>query len=563
MKTHCIICCLTESYQNDSQRQAELQYCYKSQHHLIPILFEHGFEVQQTWLGQILESLQISIINFSESITVTDVAWQELHRALSELNKHDDKSVAKASHYLNIYEECQKQGWDNIPQLLLYIPAILIHDAIDKRKSHDMKKMIHLMYTINNRFSGTAQLQINKFQQWLENINQINQETDTYLHPIDAERKTPSSLCVRNLHDACGQNDIQHVRDILQSCKMNDLDKAEKHEQTTALSIASRLGHHEIVRILLEHGDLMAKRNQDGSTPFRQAKDERTKEIFVQYQHLVPRFAGDLLEWTVNYREPAIKRAQIREILRRNHFIVDSFTSSTVRYVRCYLALEGFSIQEIKQLESMTYTSVEGFIRAYTSTTRFHKYINRHLAIYALPYFDSSFNISIPYSFIHCLLSVVAFILNYFRVLVSFVGHVYRGMLITKEDLYRYVVGSRVLNTAFLSTSKNRVVAEIFAGIKEHETSSTHDPANIHVLSIYNIRNQRTAYDIEQLSNIQMEDEVLIFPFSAFCVTRVEKKFNGSVEIELNECDLEEWTSSDDIQDMITTRFGLKYLNEQ
>src|SRR6202034_289321 len=111
---------------------------------------------------------------------------------------------------------------------------------------------------------------------------------------------------------------------------------------------------------------------------------------------------------------------QIREHLARNHFIIDSFTIVSRRYVCCYLALEGFSIEEIDQLEKIGCTSVDGFISAYTSPMPFHKYINRHLATYALAYFDSSFDMSTPYSFIYCLLSVVASILHTIRYRKSF-----------------------------------------------------------------------------------------------------------------------------------------------
>ncbi|CAF3354349.1 unnamed protein product [Rotaria sp. Silwood2] len=353
-------------------------------------------------------------------------------------------------------------------------------------------------------------------------------------------------IIVRELNDACERNDIQHVRKILKAFTINDLNRAEKYEKNTALNIASHHGYHEIVRLLLEHGDLMTKRNQDGSTPFNQTKDEKTKEIFARYQRVLPRFTGDLFEWTVAYREPAIKRPQIRQYLARNHFINGSFTNIARRYVRCYLALEGFPTEEIDQLESIGYTSADEFICAYTSTSRFHKYINRHLATYALTYFDSSFDISTPYSFIYYLLSIVAMILNSIRFRISFTGHVYRDMLMTQEDLYKYVVGSRVLNTAFLSTSKNRTVAEIFAGIQEYETSSKQDSTHVNVLCIYKIRNRTTAYDIEQLSNIQAESEVLVFPFSAFHATHVQKTPSGSVEIDLDECEEEQWSDDDD-----------------
>ena len=221
------------------------------------------------------------------------------------------------------------------------------------------------------------------------------------------------------------------------------------------------------------------------------------------------------------YREPAIIRAQIREYLARDQFISDSFGAISRRYVRCYLPLEGFSDLEIEKLESKEYTSIDGFIQAYTSPMRFHKRLNHHLATYALTYFAASFDTSIPYSFIHCLLSIVASILHNIRFRPSFIGHVYRGMLITQEHLDRYIVGSRILNTAFLSTSRDRIVAEIFAGIAGDHTSSTPDPSYVKVLCTYRIRNTKTAYDIEQLSNIRGRARSVDISFFGFsCCSR-------------------------------------------
>jgi hypothetical protein len=160
---------------------------------------------------------------------------------------------------------------------------------------------------------------------------------------------------------------------------------------------------------------------------------------------------------------------------------------------------------------------------------------------------------SIPYSFIHCLLSIIASILHTIRFRTSFTGRVYRGMLITQDDHYKYIVGSRILNTAFLSTSKDRMVAEIFAGIDKDDTSSEQDASHVKVLCTYTIRNRRTAYNIDHLSNIQSESEVLIFPFSAFQVTRVQKTSYGSIEIDLNECNEQLWSENDENDDAFDT----------
>jgi len=350
---------------------------------------------------------------------------------------------------------------------------------------------------------------------------------------------------IEKLHTACKHNYVQQVRDILESYTMDELNSFEKNENITALVIASQRGYFEIVQLLLEHGDSMVNRNHHGLTPFSQARNEQTRQIFVRYQRPLPRFAGDLIEWTKAYREPAIKRAQIREYLARDQFIFKPFKSISGRYIRCYLALDGFSSIDIDKLEKFEYTSVDGFIRAYTSASPFHKYVNQHLATYALNFFNSSFDPLIPYSFIFCLLSIVATILHNIRSQPSFIGRVYRGMLIAQKDLDKYIVGSRILNTAFFSTSEDRIVAEIFGGIHSDDSSFQQDSSHIKVICMYKIRNPRTAYDIQKLSLIDSEKEILIFPFAAFYVTRVQRIAPDVMEIDLNECNIEIWQEDD------------------
>lgn len=118
-------------------------------------------------------------------------------------------------------------------------------------------------------------------------------------------------------------------------------------------------------------------------------------------------------------------------------------------------------------------------------------------------------------------------------------------MRISQTDFDRYIVGSRILNTAFLSTSTDRSVAEIFAGIDADQPASVHDSTEVKVLCIYTIRNRATAYSIKELSAIDGESEVLVFPFSAFHVAAVRKGSSGIVEVDFDECAQEHWTEDD------------------
>ena len=342
---------------------------------------------------------------------------------------------------------------------------------------------------------------------------------------------------VKELHAACQQGDVTVIGDVLRSLSADELSIAEQGEPDTALHIASRHGHLEIVRMLLDYGDLMTKKNKKGVTAFRSAKDDQIKQVFILHQQPLPRFSGNILEWNIVYRDPATKRAQIRQHLSRNHFINQNFITAARCYVRYYLPLEGFPRDKINQLETMAYTSPDEFLRAYTSSARLYEMVNRHLATYAMAYFDSTIDISIPYSPIHYLLSIIALVIDAYKHRRSYQGCVHRGMLIRREDLDKYVVGSRIFSTTFLSTSTNREVAEIFAGFHSCETSTTAASPQIRAVCSYNIRNEATAFDIKQLSNFREENEVLIFPFAAFRIADMKKASSTHVIIQLEECD--------------------------
>jgi hypothetical protein len=55
------------------------------------------------------------------------------------------------------------------------------------------------------------------------------------------------------------------------------------------------------------------------------------------------------------------------------------------------------------------------------------------------------------------------------------------------------------------------------------------------VFCSYEIRNWKTAYEIRTLVDISGEDEVIIFPFAAFLVTRVKQISSDIMEINLKE----------------------------
>jgi len=529
----CLICCLSKDYEKDYIRQCELQYAFKTQQSIIPIRIESNFVVQQLSLQYILDSLTTSIIDFSGS----NEPFEQLHKEIlniSQEKKIDMSSSSKTFNYSRIYQQCRTTGWNKILKLLFYIPVFYSYDNIDK--------MIQQMYKLNNRLNANAQRQINDFHQWLLQQNEpsnaslslFHNRSPHDIHPI--KRQT-----IDEFHSACERNDIERVRTILRSYPIDDLRACEKSRDKTALHISSKQGHHEIIRLLLEHNDFMMKCGRLGMTPLSQAKDDVTRQTFIRFHRSLPRFIGNLIEWTKPYAQASIKSAQIREYLSRDHFISQNFRILSYQYIHHYLVLEGFPIAAVTKLEQIGCSLVTEFLRAYTSTTRLHQYINRHLATHALNFFNSTFDPSIPYNFIFCLLGIVAKILQNCRLQLSFTGDVYRGMTLKREELERYVVNSRILNTTFLSTSEECLIAEIFAGIHPDDPPTEDNPTEMKILCKYTIRNKGTAYNIRDISLFDTEKEVLIFPFSAFRVSRVNKTSSGITQIDLIECTNVTW----------------------
>jgi hypothetical protein len=175
------------------------------------------------------------------------------------------------------------------------------------------------------------------------------------------------------------------------------------------------------------------------------------------------------------------------------------------------------------------------FLEAYTQVGPFSTTLNRHLAANILFYFEPTLHDNVDYQLLKCLVDFVALCI-YREELNGYLFHgtVYRGVVMCEEDLYKYVVGSRIMNTSFLSTSKDKRVAEVFSGQQEQKF------AVLCTFIIYNNNNRRTALHIGYISKITAEREVIILPFSSFYVKSVTRPSDGSgpIEITLVEDDL-------------------------
>ncbi|CAF1504252.1 unnamed protein product [Rotaria sordida] len=264
----------------------------------------------------------------------------------------------------------------------------------------------------------------------------------------------------------------------------------------------------------------------------------------------------DYIEWSSIGIDLIQKRKEFREQIdlyktydNQHHLLTKLLIDIIEYYLKEYLVLqEHFSKDVTSKLEFCFRKAIEEqnyllyFIKAYTSTNNFYHVLNKHLALYILDYFDISSYSSSPtrYRLINCLVHIVTLLINHPDLhKYQYKGVSYRGLLMREDDVRDYSIGKHILNRSFVSTSKNCTVAEVFAG------SSQLTSTKVSVLFKYTIKLNQTAIDIEHLSTIPDEEEVLVLPFSVFKIkNRIENCSNMCspilIEIDLEECEDEE-----------------------
>jgi hypothetical protein len=92
-------------------------------------------------------------------------------------------------------------------------------------------------------------------------------------------------------------------------------------------------------------------------------------------------------------------------------------------------------------------------LKVYTVESGYFRTLNKDLAT---KHFDQGTNFGLTY--------FIDFFYNYPELQsLSYKGKVYRGMLVTRYDLQDYTAEEKIMNKAFMSTTKNRSVAQDFA----------------------------------------------------------------------------------------------------
>ncbi|CAF1590806.1 unnamed protein product [Rotaria magnacalcarata] len=326
-----------------------------------------------------------------------------------------------------------------------------------------------------------------------------------------------------------------------------------------SLHVAStNIGNNEVAQLLFTNDAL--KSFKDISYPLTPYDESRKKELNTLMENNSNLFHCpqeipdcDYIEWSLIGKNLIEKRKQFREQIdlyktydNRHHLITKLVFEIINYYLNEYLIhQEGFPRFEIENLKFYFKQAIreqnylEYFIKAYSLTNNFYHVLNKHLALYILDYFDPSSS-QTEYRLINCLVHIVTLLVNHPDInKYTYRGTTYRGLSMTKKDLEKYTIGSHILNRTFVSTSFNRSVAQLFAG------NSQQTSAKVSVLLKYITKQNKTAINIQHMSTMQDEQEVLILPFSVFQVKdKIENNPNMSppvlYEIDLEECEDDE-----------------------
>ncbi|CAF1080813.1 unnamed protein product [Rotaria sordida] len=340
---------------------------------------------------------------------------------------------------------------------------------------------------------------------------------------------------------------------------LDEINKIESNG-STALHVACYYGHYDIVKMLLNAGASRSIRNRRYRlTPFEEAHDDEIRRLFYRINSINnitsdadnDRFTGlsGHAEWVVESKQAADWKINLYKWLKLEQSFDEVIAFLNEHYIADHVVRACLSEHDKQVIQwffhqAALQQNAQYIVKAYTSVTQFYAIVNTHLAKCLLRFFRWNYDVRHANT-LEKSVGYLASIFIYHPDLrsLSYTGTIYRGMILSRHDLCIYNVGKRLLNKSFLSTSIDRHVAEVFAGAgdsKSMRQNLNHDPIQYMTLCIYKIINPDTALQIGSISEVPLEQEVLIMPLCAFQIKSVKKNLGNDsdidVEIELEEC---------------------------
>jgi hypothetical protein len=373
-----------------------------------------------------------------------------------------------------------------------------------------------------------------------------------------AEMNKESPPPLSALYQACRNGNTDQVKQLLPSMSLEEINKIESNG-STALHAACYYSHYDTVKLLLDAGASRSIRNRRFSlTPFDEA-NEQIRKLFYRVNSAnnltsdvgIDRYTGLSVhnEWMLETEQAAKWKINLYNWLKIEQSFDEMIIFLQCHYLTDYVYRACQHERDRNMIEwffrrAAAEKDARYIIKAYTSPTQFYTIVNTHLREFLLRFFRWDYNARHT----NTLEKSVGYLVSIFiyhpdlRSL-SYTGLTYRGMILSQHDLSVYTVGKQLLNKSFLSTSIDRRVAEIFAGIgasTNMRRNLNHDLIQYITFCTYKIRNPHTALKIGLISEVPSEQEVLIMPLCAFQVTSIKQHLgddsNIHIEIELEEC---------------------------
>ncbi|CAF3271615.1 unnamed protein product [Rotaria sp. Silwood2] len=330
---------------------------------------------------------------------------------------------------------------------------------------------------------------------------------------------------------ACRNGDLNTVKQLIASMTLDEINQVESNG-STALHACSYYGHKEIVQLLLDHGCCRQQLNKYQLTPLQEAKTDDIQKLFERSPSgCQQRFTSShqiQFEWAFNDPLTAV----------HNRLFYISFPINTVtNQIQASGVLKN-DIQGMKQvfgyLANAEKTNDLSFVlRAYTAETDFYKQLNLTMAMEDCNLDKANEGGQTKTKWAQSYTGIIGGD-SQFKKYEFKNGVTYRGITCAQDDLKRYIVGVVVCNKSFLSTTKDRRIAERFAAVPDNSDKK------VSVMFKYIIKDGKnaSAFSLEEISEYPNEKEVLILPQAIFKVKSISKpqeNGNDKYELELEE----------------------------
>ncbi|CAF0745149.1 unnamed protein product [Adineta steineri] len=327
------------------------------------------------------------------------------------------------------------------------------------------------------------------------------------------------SITPSDFYFACRNNKLELVVQLLNDRPLEDIDRIEPNN-SSALHAACYYKHADIIRLLLDRGFTRRVLNIHNELPIDEAGDEELRQLFHR-SDLSNRFGGDIsyeqekLIWIViDGTNQNLITKRMKDMYKGNRLEYGIFRGEEIcqqlsNMPKCDVIRRYFR-------QAMEEKNSTRLIQAYTAETNFYNYVNNYLLTR-----DEQNLLS---QFIQTIYFNEKLHKNY-----SFKGLCYRSIRVDFEhELSLYTKGSKISNQTFISATRERLLADEYVSRRCNQRQYT-------IMMIFKIRHDRTALDIENISEFPHEEEILIMFDSLFEVKDVIQKDKFYYEIKLYE----------------------------